>query len=320
MAGRPVKSKGGTRSPLLMALLGASGGGGDALSGVEFKDSIQPGALNKESTAQGVNYTKKAEPTHWWNTGKANRVNNEIALQGILGNQSGDIANKHALQFAQDKIPIGVQERNAIDPLDIAKAAAEGDNQLLNIKGLLSQNKDLYQKSTTVPQIENIIQGLNSGTQNNIDMDVSNAQKLATGDRAQEISEATRPAGLNTAINTAKGYERMSGLENSPNEVTSRFKEKNLVDAAKLNLLKSEAAKNLNPIVPIGGERVNLLDQTRIKGPEDALTQLIKAKEGVNGALPANIPNEQEGQLIVKDGKPGRIIRGQFVPLGAVTP
>lgn len=318
MAGRPGRTKGGTRSPLLMALLGASGGGD--LGGVAFKDSVQPGDLNAEGTLQGVNYTKTAEPTHWWNKGKANSVNNEITLQGILGNQSGDIANKHAIDLANSEIPIAVNRRKAIDPLDIAKSASEGDNQLLQSKGLLSSNRDLYQKSTLIPQIENIIQGLNSGTQNNIDRDVSNSQNLATGNRAQEIAEAVRPAGLNTAINTAKGAEQMSGLENSPTEVASRFKEKTDVDAAKLELLKSEAAKNLNPIVPIGGERVNLETGSAIKGPEDFMTQIIKQKMGVNGALPASIPTSQEGQLIVKDGKPGRIIRGQFIPLGAITP
>lgn len=350
MAGRPKRTTGGTRSPLLMALLGGAGGGD--LSGISFQDDP-----NDEFAQDfGDNPNQVAVEDHWWNRGKAQDVNNRIQLQGINANNLATITNNAALDQARQMLPIKLEELRksgditneqkvkleealtapvvdrlnkigeATTNLKVSEAnklrpskQADLNDALMSRLGLPANDDNLTKYQNTIPEtlIADKLQELMTNTRRN----------QATSDdinRDQKSKES-----VFDALNLEQQNRAQLGVQQTGYDLSNFLNansQKKLVDAAKLRQLNAEATRALN--VPVGGKASVLNLETGVmRTPPDPLANLL-SPNGVSGALPKspaiNTPqtvvptpkNQADGEITVQNGKVGTLVNGVFIPFG----
>ena len=288
MPNRPSAGGGGGMNPLLLKLL--MGDGNKDMSGVNFQPSIQPGVLNADGTSQGVSYTQKAVPTHWWNNGKAENINNLLTVGRIKEADTGaqDLLN------AKNKLPIEAERTQQTADIN-RKAYIQQLTESLPIEG---KQKVLDALAAIDPEVKRTI-----------------AVGKATTDNALDAQNRLRP-GINQGLEDAARIARIAAEEQSKN-IGKSTGEQQILNATNMLPINKKALQNtLGP---------NLLYNNKIIPTDDAeetyksrINPIVMGTVGDESLLDASKVKEAQNQQR-RDAQINALTEGDKLKIAGLT-
>lgn len=122
MAGRPQRTSSTPNTGRLWSILAGLGGSDN---GVTMNDPAQDDKdlvdmlgdnASTENDSNTLSARPTATPTHWWNKGRANDINNQLIMQDYGRNQDTANAIKQTLAIKSGSIPLDLQSQQTLMP------------------------------------------------------------------------------------------------------------------------------------------------------------------------------------------------------------
>jgi len=300
MPGRPTRPKATTSTPAtgkLKQILSGMAGASDPMSGVNVEDTSLPSDADIANYANNPDTTELPDsntlavrpsvtPTHWWNQGKANAINNQLNLQDY----NSRMGIQNAVQQQDALTPGLVSREGQISQARVPAELAIGNAGVLNKNNILSMgdNGEAYNKLTLVNALGAANTALQAQESGNVLQ--NNKNLLAAQDQLR-----LHPTSANTADNAAN-----LGLLESQSKI-KLFGENTQIaqDTAKAKLLDEQNQAKARGFIPYpyGGGVANVLTgQDLIKPiqkPNDQILQSVADQVNPNATpnqarIPAN--------------------------------
>lgn len=343
MAGRPQRTSSTPNTGRLWSILA---GLGNSNSGVTMNDPAQDDKdlvdmlgdnASTENDSNTLSARPTATPTHWWNKGRANDINNQLIMQDYGRNQDTANAIKQTLAIKSGSIPLDAQAvtatGNAQTGVDINRANLLRPSRRQDLNDTLTHSSGLpvsdetnasFANVLTEPRLAELLQKSNTGTTS----DMVQQEDLNRGNQLKATQFPLTLADVPQAFKDKQAMEDAKLLQ-TQNEATRAKYLSSLPGAEIFDTSKAGApAVYSNPLKPVSAQEQLAQDfvaeRRRRKALEAGDAPVNSAKPTTAGVLPRSIPTTQNSSTDtsgvkrnVKDpitGKIGSIVDGVFIP------